>query len=299
MVRKTARRGKRVLVIGFTYTKLDGSEGRHRRDASVQTTAAAQTEEASRASSEPSSSATPRSCAGPTVSRCGPPSPRRSLPSGGRRSAPHRVRAVGDVAVDVALVKSGVSVSTRANAFLALRSVAKFAVEAKSLAQMPRCFPLPKRGKRVPSAPPAPDVVAAIDAASCPEHRLVILLAAHAGLRKGEIRALRCGDVERAFFVTILLSGNVPVHVVRELVGHHDLATTQGYAAILAPDRSAAAGVLDRVYQTGRSGQPSRGARGRSGWGRCSGSVASRRGSACCGRRFAASGLTAVASGTF
>jgi len=50
----------------------------------------------------------------------------------------------------------------------------------------------------------------------------------------------------------------VPVHVVRELVGHADLATTQGYAAIEAPDRGAAIGVLDRVYQGARSGQAGR-----------------------------------------
>ena len=62
------------------------------------------------------------------------------------------------------------------------------------------------------------------------------------GLPKERLHALR------AFFVTILLTGQVPVHVVRELVGHADPATTQGYAAILASDRGAAAGVLDRVY---------------------------------------------------
>jgi len=68
----------------------------------------------------------------------------------------------------------------------------------------------------------------------------------------------------RSFFVTILLSGNVPVHVVRELVGHEDLATTQGYAAILAPDRCAAAGVLDRVHQGARGeAERARGAGGR------------------------------------
>src|SRR5262249_24350034 len=31
---------------------------------------------------------------------------------------------------------------------------------------------------------------------SRPEHRLLILLAGHAGLRLGEVRALRCGDVD-------------------------------------------------------------------------------------------------------
>ncbi len=58
--------------------------------------------------------------------------------------------------------------------------------------------------------------------------------------------------------MTVLLSGHVPVHVVRELVGHEDLATTQGYAAILAPDRNAAVGVLDRVHQGARREQGAR-----------------------------------------
>ena len=49
-----------------------------------------------------------------------------------------------------------------------------------------------------------------------------------------------------------LLSGNVPAHVVQELVGHADLATTQGDAAILSSDQAAAVGVLDRA-QGGRA----------------------------------------------
>jgi hypothetical protein len=48
MVRTTTRRGRRVLVIDFTYTKPNGTQGRYRRDAAVQTKAAAQTEDAAR-----------------------------------------------------------------------------------------------------------------------------------------------------------------------------------------------------------------------------------------------------------
>ena len=48
MAHKTTRRGKRVLVIDFTYTKPDDAQGRYRRDAAVQTAAAAQTEDAAR-----------------------------------------------------------------------------------------------------------------------------------------------------------------------------------------------------------------------------------------------------------
>jgi hypothetical protein len=57
----------------------------------------------------------------------------------------------------------------------------------------------------------------------------------------------------RAFFVTVLLNGHMPVHVVRELAGHEDLGTTQGYAAILAPLRGAAVDVLDQGYQEARA----------------------------------------------
>jgi eukaryotic-like serine/threonine-protein kinase len=42
--------------------------------------------------------------------------------------------------------------------------------------------------------------------------------------------------------------------LVRELVGHGDLATTQRYAAIVEGDRGAAVGVLDRAYQNARIG---------------------------------------------
>jgi integrase len=379
MVRKTTRRGRRVLVLDFSYTRPDGTQGRYRRDAAVQTLAAAQTEEAARKLGatlfgdpeimcgpngvplRPSGPAA-RPEAEPTLAavverylaeyapsamapstRDGYASKIRThlLPRLGKLAVSEAFAVARSREIDVALVEAGASISTRHNTFLGLRSVAKFAVEAKILAAEPKFLPLPKRGKRVPSAPPAQDVGAVIDAASCPEHRLVILLAAHAGLRKGEIRALRCGDIEltqnrlvvrlsryrchtrstksgherqvplspqlraaliearvherprdeaaalstrgqpwgsegpynvlqttlrrlklpgerlhalRAFFVTILLSGNVPVHVVRELVGHSDLATTQGYAAILAPDRGAAVHVLDRVYQEAKAG---------------------------------------------
>src|SRR4029077_20989249 len=86
--------------------------------------------------------------------------------------------------------------ATRANTFLALRSVIKFALEARILEKTAVLMDLPKRDKRVPWAPSVVDVATCIDAASCDEHRLAILPASHGGLRKGEIRALRCGDVE-------------------------------------------------------------------------------------------------------
>src|SRR5689334_15220837 len=47
-VKKNDRRGKSVLIIDFWYTKPDGTKARYRRDATVQTKAAAQTEATAR-----------------------------------------------------------------------------------------------------------------------------------------------------------------------------------------------------------------------------------------------------------
>jgi hypothetical protein len=235
MVRKTTRRGKRVLVLDFSYVKPDGAQGRYRRDAAVQTMTAAQTEEAARklgatlfgdpeimcgANGVPlrSAEAAPEPAREPTLrevveryyveyaqSAMAPSTFDGYRSKLGTHVLPHRgdlpISQAYDVArsreVDVALVERDASVSTRRNTFLGLRSVARFAVEAKILADEPKYLPLPKRGKRVPSAPPAGDVAAVIAAASCLEHRLVFLLAAHAGLRKagGPSRATRDGKM--------------------------------------------------------------------------------------------------------
>jgi integrase len=234
MVRKTTRRGKRVLVLDFTYTKPDGTEARYRRDAVVQTTTAALTEETARKLGATLFGDPERMCGAngvplkPTETKVEPPpeplfrevvvrylaeyAPSAIAPStrDGYQSKlrTHVVPRLGDLPlteafevarsrdIDIALVEGDARISTRRNTFAALRSVAKFAVEAKLLAQMPSFLPLPKRGKHVPHAPQTADVAAVIDGARCVEHRLVVLLAAHAGLRQGEIRALRCSDVE-------------------------------------------------------------------------------------------------------
>jgi hypothetical protein len=234
MVRKTTRCGKRVLVIDFTYTKPDGAQGRYRRDAAVQTTAAAQTEEAARrmgatlfgnpdilcgANGQPLKpvDAAPPPPKEPTLGETfdryfteyAPSALSPSTVEGYRgKLRTHIIPRLGAMSVseafeiarsreiDVTMIERGLGSGMRRTVFLGLRSVARFAVEAKILAHLPPFLPLPTLGKRVPSAPVPGDVAAAIDAARCPEHRLVILLAAHGGLRKGEILALRCSDCE-------------------------------------------------------------------------------------------------------
>jgi integrase len=380
MVRKTTRRGKRVLVIDFTYTKPDGTQGRYRRDAAVQTSAAAQTELTARrmgatlygdpeilcgsngqplkpieaeAEPEPAEELTfeetvkryfaeyaPSALSHSTVDSHRSVLGLRFVPPLGHLRVCEAFEVARSRAIDVTMTEAGLAPATRRQALLVLRSVARFALEAKILPHPPAFLPLPKQGKRVPTAPPVGDVAMVIDAASCPAHELVLLLAAHGGLRKGEMRALRCGDCEmdrnrivvrrsryrnvtkatksgnerevpltarlrrallaagvdkrpkeecvaltsqgepwgckgiyqvfqrtlrrlnlpptrlhalRAFFVTTLLKGNVPVHVVRELVGHGNLATTQMYAAVVESDQGAAVQVLDRIFES-RSG---------------------------------------------
>ena len=64
----------------------------------------------------------------------------------------------------------------------------------------------------------------------------------------------------RAYFVTVLLNGRMPVHVVRELVGHEDLATTQKYAEGIDADKGAAVGVLGRAQRDAKANPEQRGA---------------------------------------
>ncbi len=381
MARTTTRRGKRVLIIDFTYTKNDGSQGRYRRDAQGPTVAAARTEEAARKMGaalygnpeilcgpdgkpfkpiESAEAVKPEAPKEPTFAEVVDRWRTEFAPSALRPSTRHNyenrlsvwvlprvgslpVSAAFDIArareIDVAMVEGGVGPGSRRVALNAIKSVGKFAVEAGILTGDPKYLKPPKAGERVPTAPSEGDVAAVIDAASCPEHRLVILLAAHAGLRKGEILALRCRDCEfdpdhperdrlvvrlsrwkdhtgrtksgherevpltpqlrdallaarvdrrpgdecaalnpkgepwhhrgpydvfqralrrvtlpkerlhalRAFFITMLLNGGVPVHFVMELAGHGSLATTQLYAATTGAKRGAVVDVLAKV----------------------------------------------------
>jgi hypothetical protein len=87
----------------------------------------------------------------------------------------------------------------------------------------------------------------------------------------------------RAFFVTALLKGHVPVHVVRELVGHGNLATTQMYAAIVEGDRGAAVDVLAGIFESTGGDSPEPKPRLRRGaWRARCGAVAGHSGVASC-----------------
>ena len=98
---------------------------------------------------------------------------------------------------DTAMVRGANSISTRRNAHITLRSIlCKFAIEADLLDRAPRLPPLPKRGETIPNTMTEEEFGRVVGAVRSPGHRLLILLAGHAGLRHGELRALRCGDVD-------------------------------------------------------------------------------------------------------
>ena len=370
MVRATKRRDKRVLVIDISYSKPDGSHGRYRRDAEVQTHAAATAEDRRRlaalattgspfalvdetAAKIESSRALVTACGvtfGETVVRYWT----TYAPSRLKVSTRVCYRMVLDVhllprladrplaaidaasvrALDADLVRAGASRPLRRQIQIVLRSVVRrFAVEANLLAEPPAMPPLPEKSTKIPDVPSSEEVSRILAAARCPEHRLALLLAFHAGLRSAEIRGLRVKDVDlagnvlrvrqavsygvidtpkgrhereipltsmlrealedrireqprdarvalsvsgepwgqnglyemfqriarragidkgtfhhlRHGFVTTLFDRGVGAHVIRELAGHADLATTERYAHVTAKSKHAAIAMLDGV----------------------------------------------------
>jgi site-specific recombinase XerD len=70
---------------------------------------------------------------------------------------------------------------------------------------------------------------------------MFLRIARRAGIEGSTFHHLRHG------FVTTLLDRGVGAHVVRELAGHADLATTELYAHVSAKSKHAAVAVLDAV----------------------------------------------------
>lgn len=97
--------------------------------------------------------------------------------------------------LDATLVEEGLSASRRANIIIVLRSVLKASVDAGKLKVMPNLPALPKSGKKVLRALTAQQVESIL-AVSPTNWKVAFGLAAYAGLRAGEVRALRWADVD-------------------------------------------------------------------------------------------------------
>lgn len=229
-VRTRANCGERRLFIDIRYRNSDGTRARFRKDADVQTYAAARAEDMRRlvllaSTGKPfNASEVLEESVGPAVSKHEPsltfeklcerylklfapshlkPSTRKGyakvisahlVPELGKLRI-DRIDADAARRVDSRLVRAGLRPSTRRNAQAVLRSiVCRFAMEAELLDVPPRFPRLPRVGATVSTTLTA-DEVRRLLAVCTPNERIAFLLAAYAGLRAGEVRGLRQRDV--------------------------------------------------------------------------------------------------------
>jgi integrase len=227
-IRKVQRRGETRLVVDITWKKNDGAQGRYRHDAEVQTMAAARAEERRILATlgqhgdafdpKPEPSTEESKLAPPTRLRFAEavevfqrtvaitklkPSSRvgydevfrtRLLPRLGDLPI-DRIGLDTMTELDAGMVEEGLSASRRRNVLICIRSVLRDAHGAGRLARLPTFPPLPKKGKKALVALRREQVEAILDASPW-TWRLAFALAAFAGLRAGEVRALRWLDVD-------------------------------------------------------------------------------------------------------
>jgi len=231
-VHKVERRGKRRLIIDIRYTKPDGTPGRYRKDAEVQTLAAARAEDRRRlAALALTGSPLGALERNPTEPARHDEPPREPLPTFEAVAkdyladyAVSRLKPstrVGYEAVlngfliprigykpidtidastvrelDKELVDRGVKPATRRQMQSVLRSVlCRYAVEAGLLPDAPSFPRLPRSGRKISRVLTDDEVDRVIDV-SKRNQRVAFLLAARAGLRAGEIRGLHWRDVD-------------------------------------------------------------------------------------------------------
>lgn len=225
-IRKVERRGETRLFIDITWKKKDGTKGRYRHDAQVQTMAAARAEERrllaniaqygepfepmpdppkeelTKPMSITFSEAVELFQKGKAVTELKPTTritydeilKTRLLPRFGDR--PLDSLGYEDAStLDAELVKEGLSASRRRNVAIVFRSMLRHACEAGKLTEMPKLPALPKVGRTILKTLTMVDVEKILAVASL-RARLALGLAAYAGLRAGEIRGLRWSDVD-------------------------------------------------------------------------------------------------------
>jgi integrase len=168
--------GKSILVIDFRFRDKDGREQRYRRNARVQTRAGAEAE--ARRLMEVAHAT------GSLELRAEAPTLRAFVDDTFRPLYRSKFRA-GTWRRYEGLLRQG----------LLLRTVLVAAVETGSLDAMPDLPKPPPPGRKLPSAPSTEEVEAMLGKAEG-WPRVAIALAAFAGLRQGEVRALEVRDVD-------------------------------------------------------------------------------------------------------
>lgn len=224
-VRKTTRGGEPRWVIDIMYRRINGKRGRYRRDAQVQTAASARAEERrllahlaqhgdldalvaeTATETEPEQHITFGAAVelfrqGKAITKLKPSTrtgyeeilTKRLLPKLEHRSL-DAIDFSCVSAIDAELVKEGLSASRRRNVLIVVRSVLRAAVDAGKLLAMPKLPGLPKKGRKSLLTLTRAEVEAIL-AVSPKSWKLAFVLAAFAGLRAGEVRALRWVDVD-------------------------------------------------------------------------------------------------------
>jgi integrase len=210
MIRTVTRNGKRRLVIHFSYVDKTGAPQEYRRDATYQTMVAARSEEKRlRAVASATGSPTVRTDSptwaafvSGTFEPLFMPAFRESTRVRYRallRSYPWDAKRLTEIthmmmlAFGTSLLKRGVN--PRGHENLA-RTVFRTAVESGALESAPEVPRQGKSGKKLPDAPDESEVRAMLKASVGHWIRPAIALAAYAGLRQGEVRALEVRDVD-------------------------------------------------------------------------------------------------------
>ena len=212
-VRKVRRAGKLVRVIDFFWVDRAGRRQRYRRDATVQTAAAADAEahalwlRATTTGTLDVKASAPTFRAFVTEAYAPLHLPTRCRPATRERYLALLSQGILDAFGSKRLDEIGASDFRAYAATLAarkvqarphlslVRTVLRAAVEHGALEKLPDLPTLPKQSRKLPDAP-TPEEVAAMLAVATGWLRTAVLLAAYAGLRMGEVRALEVRDVD-------------------------------------------------------------------------------------------------------
>jgi len=282
-VRREIRGAEPRVVIDIPY-RQNGRKRRYRRDAQVQTMAAARAEERRllaelaetgeilvRTAAEPQQpAATERVTFAAATKRFFDVKGATSLKPSTRAS--YREIADGIVGpalddlpldsiewnavatLDAALAKAGSSPSRRRNVHVVIRSVLRFAVEAGLLAEFPKLPKLPRVPRKMLAVLTRADVERILDAAA-PSARLAFALAAFAGLRAGEVRGLEWHDVDLRSRTLIVRRAISHGEVAAPKSGHERVVPLASRLVALLRDAHPNRANSERVALT-RSGKP-------------------------------------------
>lgn len=260
-VRTDTRHGTRRWIIDIRYEKPEGTRGRFRRYAEVQTLTAARAEDRrrlmllattgcpfERAESEPASSEvshdeddaerevpTFEAVAKDYLERYAPSHLKPSTLAGYRKVIEaHLIPALGELKVDAIdaaavreldarLLTKKRRMSTRRNVQVVLRSIlCRYGVEASVFELPPRLPRLPRVGSTITSTL-VPEEVHAVLSACNDAERIAFMLAGYAGLRAGEIRGLRWRDVNLAKSMLVVRRNICAGEVAAPKSGHERL----------------------------------------------------------------------------